>query len=29
MLLQRQREQQQLEFAALVQQSFLPQRCPV
>ncbi len=29
MLLERQREQQQLEFAALVQQSFLPQRCPV
>ena len=28
-LLDRQREQQQLEFAALVQQSFLPQRCPV
>jgi len=28
-LLERQREQQQLEFAALVQQSFLPQRCPV
>jgi sigma-B regulation protein RsbU (phosphoserine phosphatase) len=27
-LLDRQREQQQLEFAALVQQSFLPQRCP-
>ena len=28
-LLERQREQQQLEFAALVQQSFLPQKCPV
>jgi sigma-B regulation protein RsbU (phosphoserine phosphatase) len=28
-LLERQREQQELEFAALVQQSFLPQRCPV
>ncbi len=28
-VLERQREQQQLEFAALVQQSFLPQRCPV
>ena len=28
-LLERQREQQQLEFAALVQQSFLPQRCPI
>jgi len=28
-LLERQREQQQLEFAAMVQQSFLPQRCPV
>lgn len=28
-LLERQREAQQLEFAALVQQSFLPQRCPI
>ncbi len=28
-LLERQREQQQLEFAALVQQSFLPQKCPI
>lgn len=28
-LLEHQREQQQLEFAAAVQQSFLPQRCPV
>jgi sigma-B regulation protein RsbU (phosphoserine phosphatase) len=27
--LERLREQQQLEFAAMVQQSFLPQRCPV
>jgi phosphoserine phosphatase RsbU/P len=28
-LLERERERQQLEFAALVQQSFLPQHCPV
>ena len=28
-VLDRQREEQQLEFASLVQQSFLPQRCPV
>jgi phosphoserine phosphatase RsbU/P len=28
-VLERQREQQQLEFAAMVQQSFLPQRCPL
>ena len=28
-LLERQREQQQLEFAAMVQQSFLPEHCPI
>ena len=28
-LLERQRAQQELEFAALVQQSFLPEHCPV